>query len=66
MEDVELSRKLKRLGRIACLRTRVVTSARRWQRDGVLRTVVLMWGLRLAHSLGVPPEHLKAFYTDSR
>jgi rSAM/selenodomain-associated transferase 2 len=66
MEDVELSRKLKRLGKIACLRTRVVTSARRWQRDGVLRTVVLMWGLRLAHSLGVPPEHLKAFYTDSR
>ncbi|HKA56107.1 MAG TPA: TIGR04283 family arsenosugar biosynthesis glycosyltransferase [Candidatus Binatia bacterium] len=66
MEDVELSRKLKRLGKIACLRARVVTSARRWQRDGVLRTVALMWALRLAHSLGVPPERLRAFYTDTR
>jgi rSAM/selenodomain-associated transferase 2 len=66
MEDVELSRKLKRIGKIACLRTKVVTSARRWQRHGVLRTILLMWALRFAHSLGVPPEHLKAFYTDTR
>jgi rSAM/selenodomain-associated transferase 2 len=66
MEDLELSRKLKRIGKITCLRTRVVTSARRWQRNGVLRTIVLMWALRLGHSLGVPPEHLKAFYADTR
>jgi rSAM/selenodomain-associated transferase 2 len=66
MEDLELSIKLKRRGKIACLRTRVLTSARRWQRDGVLRTIVLMWGLRLGHFLGVPPEQLKAFYADTR
>jgi rSAM/selenodomain-associated transferase 2 len=66
MEDLELSRKLKRAGKIACLRERVITSARRWQRDGVFRTIVLMWTLRLGHFLGVPPERLKAFYTDTR
>src|SRR5262249_56012061 len=55
MEDVELSRKLKRLGKIACLRARVVTSARRWQRDGVLRTVALMWALPLPPSPRLPP-----------
>jgi hypothetical protein len=38
MEDLELSRKLKRVGKIACLRAQVVTSARRWQRDGMLKT----------------------------
>lgn len=66
MEDLELSKKLKRVGRIACLRERVSTSARRWQRDGVLRTIVLMWTLRLGHFLGVPPERLKTFYADTR
>ena len=66
MEDVELSRKLKRVGRIACLRAQVVTSARRWQRDGVVKTIALMWTLRLGHFLGIPPEHLKAFYADTR
>lgn len=66
MEDLELSRKLKQVGGIACLRTRVTTSARRWQRDGVLRTIVLMWTLRLGHFLGIPPERLKTFYADTR
>ncbi|HJY81598.1 MAG TPA: TIGR04283 family arsenosugar biosynthesis glycosyltransferase [Candidatus Binatia bacterium] len=66
MEDLALSRKLKQAGNIACLRARVVTSARRWQQNGVLRTVVLMWTLRLAHFLGVPPARLKVFYRDTR
>ena len=66
MEDLELSRKLKRAGKIACLRAKVVTSARRWQRGGVVKTMVLMWMLRLGHFLGVPPERLKMFYADTR
>ncbi len=66
MEDLELSRKLKRAGHVACLRAQVRTSARRWQRDGVMKTIVLMWTLRLGHFLGIPPEHLKAFYADTR
>ena len=66
MEDLELSRNLKRVGQIACLRARVTTSARRWQRDGVAKTIVLMWTLRLCHFFGVPPQRLKAFYADTR
>src|SRR5262249_58599272 len=48
MEDIVLSRRLKALGRPACLPVRVTTSGRRWDRDGVVRTIFLMWRLRLA------------------
>ncbi len=66
MEDVEFSLKLKQAGEIACLRERVTTSARRWQRDGVTRTIVKMWMLRLCHFLGVSPTRLRAYYADTR
>ena len=66
MEDVEFSRRLKREGRIACLRERVTTSARRWQRDGVARTIVKMWILRLCHFLGVSTSRLRTHYADTR
>jgi rSAM/selenodomain-associated transferase 2 len=62
MEDVALSRLLKRRGRPACLRSRVRTSGRRWESRGVLRTVLLMWRLRLLYWLGVPPERLARQY----
>ena len=62
MEDIVLSRDLKRLGRPACLRARVVTSGRRWDRHGALRTILLMWRLRLAFYLGADPHHLAAAY----
>jgi rSAM/selenodomain-associated transferase 2 len=65
-EDLEFSRRLKRIGRIACLRTRVTTSARRWNRDGVARTVVRMWLIRAMYLLGVPPARLKRMYADTR
>ncbi|MBI3248342.1 MAG: TIGR04283 family arsenosugar biosynthesis glycosyltransferase [Deltaproteobacteria bacterium] len=66
MEDLEFSRRLKRAGRIACLREQVRTSARRWQRGGVFRTIALMWTLRLAYFCGVPPRRLKAWYAETR
>ncbi len=66
MEDVELSRRLKRVGELACLRACVTTSARRWQRNGIVRTIILMWTLRLGYFLGVPAEQLKTFYADTR
>lgn len=53
MEDVEISRRLKRLGRVACLRARVVGSTRKYRREGVWRTIRLMWLLRTLHALGV-------------
>ncbi len=66
MEDIALSRKMKRAGRVACLRECVVTSSRRWEKNGVLRTIVLMWVLKLGYFAGIPPARLKAFYADTR
>jgi rSAM/selenodomain-associated transferase 2 len=66
MEDIEFSRRLKREGRIACLRERVTTSARRWQRDGVARTIVKMWTLRLCHFFGVSTARLRTYYANTR
>ena len=66
MEDVALCRALKRLGRIACLRSRVVTSARRWETDGVWSTIFRMWTLKFLYLAGVSPKRLKKFYADTR
>ncbi|HSU76608.1 MAG TPA: TIGR04283 family arsenosugar biosynthesis glycosyltransferase [Burkholderiales bacterium] len=66
MEDIALSRALKRRDRPACLRARVVTSARRWEARGVLRTILLMWRLRLLYALGTPPQRLARDYADQR
>lgn len=65
MEDVELSRRLKRHGRPVCLQQRVTTSGRRWDSLGVPRTVLLMWGLRLAYFLGADPARLAIRYDDA-
>ena len=62
MEDIELSRRLKRISSPLCLRARVTTSGRRWERRGVLRTILLMWRLRLAHFIGASPESLARRY----
>ena len=62
MEDVALSKLLKRRGAPACLRARVVTSGRRWESRGVLRTIFLMWSLRLLYFLGASPERLARRY----
>jgi len=62
MEDIALSRLLKRSGRPLCLRQKVLTSSRRWEKNGILRTVLLMWRLRLAYSLGADPKDLAERY----
>ncbi len=62
MEDVALSRALKRRGRPAGLRARVVTSSRRWETHGIAPTILLMWRLRLGYFLGEPPERLARRY----
>lgn len=62
MEDVALSGTLKRRGRPLCLRAAVVTSSRRWESRGVWRTMLLMWGLRLAYALGADPVALAERY----
>jgi len=62
MEDIALSRALRRWGPPACLRERVTTSARRWERHGVWRTIFLMWRLRAAYCLGADPRELAILY----
>jgi len=66
MEDIALSRRLKRLCRPYCIGTPAVTSGRRWEYHGVFRTIFLMWRLRLAYYLGVAPAHLAAQYRPVR
>jgi rSAM/selenodomain-associated transferase 2 len=66
MEDIAFSRMMKRRSRPACLRERVTTSARRWEANGVLRTILLMWRLRLLYALGIPAQRLAREYADQR
>lgn len=62
MEDVAFSRLLRRTGRLAALREKVSTSGRRWETNGVARTILLMWWLRLGFACGVAPERLAELY----
>ncbi len=65
-EDLDFARRLKRAGRVACLRSKVTTSARRWRKGGIIRTVLRMWTIRLLYLAGVPPVRLVRMYSDVR
>jgi len=65
-EDVEFARRLKRSGRVACLRSRVITSARRWRQNGLVRTVLKMWLIKSLFLAGVSPARLRRYYADIR
>jgi rSAM/selenodomain-associated transferase 2 len=65
-EDVDLMRRLRRMGRMACLRQRVMTSARRWRNDGPIRTIFRMWLIKSLFLAGMPSSVLKRHYGDSR
>lgn len=62
MEDIELSTRLKKVSAPICLRDKVTTSGRRWEKHGVIRTVLLMLRLRLAYYLGISVEQLARSY----
>ena len=62
MEDVEFTKRLKRRGRIACLPLPVTASVRKWEQEGVVRTVLLMWTLRLLYFFGMSPSRLHRLY----
>jgi len=62
MEDIELSRRLKRMARPQCRPERIHTSSRRWLRGGVVRTILAMWRFRLRYWLGADPERLAREY----
>lgn len=66
MEDIELSKRLKRIGKPACLRDPVTTSGRRWDRDGAWPTILLMWRLRFDYWRGEPTSRLvQRYYPDA-
>lgn len=62
MEDIAISKVARTLSLPICIKSRVVTSSRRWEQKGIIRTVLLMWGMRLAYFLGVSPQRLHAWY----
>lgn len=66
MEDIAFCQMLRKNGRLACLKSRVVTSARRWEKEGVWRTILKMWTLKLLFLAGISPFRLKQFYGDAR
>ncbi len=65
-EDLDFARRLKRVGRVACLRSKVTTSARRWRKGGIIRTVLRMWTIRSLYLMGVSPVRLARRYSDVR
>ncbi len=62
MEDIALSKMLKKHGRPLCLYQRVLTSSRRWEEQGLFRTILLMWFLRAAYFLKANPGQLAKLY----
>jgi len=62
MEDIALSKLLKRVARPANLSAQVVTSSRRWEQRGIVRTIMLMWRVRMAYALGTSPHRLAQLY----
>jgi rSAM/selenodomain-associated transferase 2 len=66
MEDVALSKVLKKHGWPLCLKDPVKTSSRRWEKNGILRTVFLMWRLRLLYFLGLSPKRLARIYEEQK
>jgi len=66
MEDVALSARLRRIGRPLCCAERVTTSGRRWRQRGTVRTILLMWSLRLRYIMGADPARLLRAYDAKR
>lgn len=62
MEDVEISKRLKKISKPVCIKQKVTTSSRRWETNGVAVTILLMWKLRLYYFIGVSPDRLKQLY----
>ena len=66
MEDIDFSWRLKRTGATAAIRDRVTTSFRRWEQQGPLRTILMMWCLRFLYWIGINPHRLAKFYAAVR
>lgn len=65
-EDLDFASRLKRAGPVACLRSKVTTSARRWRQGGIMRTILRMWTIRVLYLAGMSPTRLARMYADVR
>lgn len=65
-EDIDLIARARHHGRFTCVNLPVLTSARRWEGRGIVRTILLMWLLRLGCHAGIDPARLRKFYEDVR
>ncbi|MDD5460474.1 MAG: TIGR04283 family arsenosugar biosynthesis glycosyltransferase [Methylococcales bacterium] len=63
MEDIALCKALKKISPPICLKAKVISSGRRWQNNGIYKTIFLMWSLRLRYFLGADPQILASLYT---
>lgn len=63
MEDMDLCRRLRKVGRVVILPQKIRTSVRRWQREGAVRNIVRNWALQTAWGLGVSPQVLARHYS---
>ena len=62
MEDIEISKRLKKIAPPVCLNSKVVSSSRKWEKQGIVTTIIKMWCLRLLFFVGVPSEKLVKIY----
>jgi len=62
MEDIAMSRRLRKISLPLCLRQKVLTSSRRWERDGIISTIIKMWWLRFSYFIGIDPATLARQY----
>ncbi len=65
MEDIAISKLARTFCLASCISQQVITSSRRWEKNGILRTVALMWFLRLAYWMGTKPDKLHRLYYSS-
>jgi rSAM/selenodomain-associated transferase 2 len=66
MEDIALCKKLKKISPPACLKAKVISSGRRWEQFGMLRTILLMWNLRMRYFWGADPQTLAVLYNEGK
>jgi rSAM/selenodomain-associated transferase 2 len=66
MEDIALSKRLKKISPPLCLKSKVTSSARRWLHNRIIKTILLMWLLRLRYYLGADPLELAQLYREGK
>ncbi len=66
LEDADFTSRMRKSGRVKILKSPIVTSARRWERQGPWRTIFVMWAIALGYLCGISPAKLKRLYPDVR